>query len=196
MTQHRAPGAAIDVRPLDAGRWPNLERLFTGRGDQSRCWCAWWRLPGKEFGASRVADRRELMAARARHAPAPGLIAYAGEEPVGWVAVAPRAEYPRVQRSTIITYDDAVPGCWSITCFFVHPRHRGGGLLDTLVAAAVAHAGAHGAAHVEAYPVEPAPRQSASGLFRGPLGVFLRAGFTEVGRRQGRPTVRLSLLGG
>ncbi|WP_185972643.1 GNAT family N-acetyltransferase [Georgenia yuyongxinii] len=185
----------IEIRPLDAARWPDLERLFARPGDPRACQCTWWRLPGKEFGATGLAGRRQLMAARAAQAPAPGLIAYDGEEPVGWVALAPRAEYPRIPRSTIITYQD-VPGCWSVTCFFVRHDHRRQGLLERLLATAVQHARANGAEHVEAYPVEPGPAQSDSGLFRGPIDLFLRAGFTEIGRRQGRPTVRLALAPG
>jgi GNAT superfamily N-acetyltransferase len=182
----------IEIRPLDAARWPDLERLFARPGDPRACQCTWWRLPGKEFGATGLDGRRRLMAARATQSPAPGLIAYDGEEPVGWVALAPREEYPRIPRSTIITYQD-VPGCWSVTCFFVRQDHRRQGLLERLLAAAVQHANANGAEHLEAYPVEPGPAQSDSGLFRGPLDLFLRARFTVVGRRQGRPTVRLVL---
>ena len=38
-------------------------------------------------------------------------------------------------------------------------------------------------------------RTSAAELYHGPLSVFLRAGFTEVGRPQpARPVVRLRLL--
>ncbi|WP_405002575.1 GNAT family N-acetyltransferase [Georgenia thermotolerans] len=83
------------------------------------------------------------MADRVARTPAPGLLAYAGGVPAGWVALAPRGEYPRIPRSTVITYED-VPGCWAITCFYVHPGHRGRGLLQPLLAAAVEHARTHG----------------------------------------------------
>ena len=190
VTQH----TAVEIHPVDAARWQDVERLFRGPGDPRSCWCAWWRLPASEYGRSPVADRRALMADRATRTPAPGLIAYADGVPAGWVALAPRGEYPRIPRSTVITYED-VPGCWAVTCFYVHPDHRGRGLLRPLLAGAVEHARAHGAQHLEAYPVEPGPGQSDSGLFRGPLDLFLWAGFVEVGRRRGRPTVRRALDG-
>ncbi|GAA1634578.1 GNAT family N-acetyltransferase [Georgenia ruanii] len=188
------PPATVAIHPADADRWPDVERLFRGPGDPRNCWCAWWRLPRADYSATSVADRRALLAERVARPPAPGLLAYADGVPIGWVALAPRAEYPRIPRSTVITYEE-VPGCWAVTCFYVHPDHRGRGLLRQLLAAAVEHARAHGAEHLEAYPVEPGPGQSDSGLFRGPLELFLRAGFVEVGRRRGRPTVRRALDG-
>ena len=193
MAQQAADATAVEIRPLTAERWPDLERLFAGRGDQASCWCTWWRLPGKDYERARVAGRREVMTERARRPPAPGLLAYDGDVPVGWVAVAPRPEYPRIPRSAVATYDPSVPGCWAVTCFYVPPGRRGQGLTTALLAAAVEHARAHGARFLEGYPVDRAARGSSSAMYPGALGVFLRAGFGEVGRRRGRPTVRLSL---
>ncbi|WP_205739802.1 GNAT family N-acetyltransferase [Georgenia sp. SYP-B2076] len=194
MTKQQRPGPTpVGVHPLAPERWPDLQRLFAGPGDQSRCWCAWWRLPGKDFDTARVAGRRDLMAERAGRAPAPGLLAYDGDVPVGWVAVAPRPEYPRIPRSAVAAYDEGIPGCWSVTCFYVPLGRRGQGLTTVLLAAAVGHARAHGAQFLEGYPVDPAGRGSSSAMYPGTLGVFLRAGFAEVARRRGRPTVRMAL---
>lgn len=52
----------------------------------------WMRLPLAEFNRLKgEGNRRALRALVARRPP--GLIAYEAGEPVGWVAVAPRAEY-------------------------------------------------------------------------------------------------------
>ena len=187
--------SAVEIRPLEPARFGDLEHLFRRREDPAGCWCMWWRLSPEEFSASRVAERHDLLATRAGEAPAPGLLAYAGDEAVGWVAIAPRPEHARIPRSTIIALED-VPDCWSITCFYVRADHRGRGVTAALVRAAVDHARGHGARFVEAYPVDTAadvgPRSSSS-LFRGTLATFARAGFVETGRRRGRPTVRLAL---
>ena len=56
------------------------------------------RLAGEanEIGA---AGRREAMTRLARRRRAPGLLAFQGEEPVAWVAIAPRSELRRVENS-------------------------------------------------------------------------------------------------
>jgi len=153
----------------------------------------WFRLPGREGSTSRTAERRAAFGDRAEAAPSPGIVAYVDGEPVGWVAVAPRAEYPRLRRSTVVVHDPDVPDCWSVTCFYIHPSHRREGLATALLHAAVEHAAAHGAGNVEGYPVDAQQRVSSSVMFHGSLGLFTRAGFKEVGRRNGRPTVRLPI---
>ena len=188
-----APTTEPTIRPLTAKSWPELEQLFARPGDQRGCWCMWFRITGKEWTATRTAERRAAFAERAAAAPSPGLLGYVDGEPVAWVAVAPRAEYPRIPRSTVIAHDPEVPDCWSVTCFYIRPDHRGRGLATALLAAAVDHAAAHGARNVEAYPVDAQERTSSSAMYHGSLGLFTRAGFREVGRRNGRPTVRLTL---
>ncbi|MEU4481971.1 GNAT family N-acetyltransferase [Micromonospora sp. NPDC023966] len=88
------------------------------------------------------------------------------------------------------------PGDWAITCFYVRPDRRGQGLASVLLDAAIAAAKAAGARHLEAYPIAATNNQPAADMFPGTLNLFLRAGFTEVGRRRGRPTVRRSLSDG
>jgi GNAT superfamily N-acetyltransferase len=178
------------VRPLTAERWPDLERLFGPRGAYSGCWCMWWRLSGREFAADRRDERRASLHERARQDPPPGLLAYdAAGARVGWVAVAPREELGRLQRSPKLKPLDDRP-VWSVTCFFVDRRHRGRGVAAALLAAAVEHAAAYGAEEVEGYPIDIRQRRADAGLFTGTLGLFTTAGFREVARRGGRPIVR------
>ncbi|HUP01152.1 MAG TPA: hypothetical protein VM737_06485, partial [Gemmatimonadota bacterium] len=47
--------------------------------------------------------------------------------PIGWCAVAPREDYPRLERSRILKPVDEA-SVWSITCFFIARTHRGQGL--------------------------------------------------------------------
>jgi hypothetical protein len=87
-------------------------------------------------------------------------------------------------------------GLWSVTCFVVRVQARRQGLTDVLLEGAVDLPRRHGAHAVEAYPLDTAVRAASSAeLFHGPLSVFLRLGFREVGTRpaRARPVVRLDL---
>jgi GNAT superfamily N-acetyltransferase len=153
----------------------------------------WWRVTSKEFeerhGAGLRQDLQELVAA----GPEPGLLAYVEGQPAGWVAVAPREEYPRLDRSSKLRRIDDRP-VWSITCFTVDRRHRRHGVAAALLDAAVDFARRRGAEVVEAYPIETEGRKrSSADLYTGTVAMFERAGFEEVDRRGGRPIVRRTL---
>jgi hypothetical protein len=47
----------------------------------------------------------------------PGILAYDGEKPVGWIAIELRSEYPRLARSRVLKPVDEAD-VWSVTCFF------------------------------------------------------------------------------
>jgi GNAT superfamily N-acetyltransferase len=86
---------------------------------------------------------------------------------------------------------------WSIVCFVVARHARGEGIASALLDAAIAYARGHGATLLEAYPVETdGGRVPAAHAFKGTLGMFDRAGFEVVERRQAnrastpRPIVR------
>ncbi len=78
------------------------------------------------------------------------MLAHEDGEPVGWAAVAPRADTSFVRNRKIPHIDD-LP-VWSLWCIRVRPGHRGKGLSHALIAGAVAYARAQGAPAVEAYP--------------------------------------------
>jgi GNAT superfamily N-acetyltransferase len=186
----------LDVRPVTPDRWDDLVALAGERGFSSGCWCMWWRVSAREFD-QRHGDglRRDLhdLVARGRE---PGLLAYLDGEPAGWVAVAPRPEYPRLARSPKLRPIDDRP-VWSITCFAVHRTRRHRGIAGVLLDAAVDLARQRGAEVVEAYPIDTSSgTRAGADLFTGTLAMFSRAGFVEVARRQGRPIVRLSLAEG
>jgi GNAT superfamily N-acetyltransferase len=190
------------VRPLTRGRWADLEALFGPSGSYSNCWCTWWRQTGGEFSAgcreggtgNRALLERLTVAGRR-----PGLIAYRGDEPVGWVSVAPRSEYGRILRSPTLRPsppdDPQDPAIWSVVCFWMPRAERGKGLGRVLLRAATDHARNRGAALLEAYPVDTGgERRPSADLFTGTLAMFKAAGFREVGRRgRSQPIVRLDL---
>ena len=185
--------AAITVAPLDADRWADLVTLFgPERGAYGRCWCMWWRISGREFDALGGEGRHAAFRERTQQPPPPGLLAYRDRTPVGWVAVGPRQEFARLNRSPLLKPVDDTP-VWSITCLYVDAAHRRSGVAGQLIAAAVELAAEHGAAAVEAYPVDVAARVADSQVYTGTAGMFADAGFEEVARRRHRPVVRRKL---
>ncbi len=182
--------AEVTVRPATPDRWDDVVAVAGERGFTSGCWCTWWRLSAREWNDRPGAERRALLAGLVADGCVPGLVAYVEDEPVGWAAVAPREEYPRLDRSPKLRRVDDT-AVWSVTCFTVDRRHRRQGVAEALLAAVVDHAAARGATVVEGYPIDTAGgRRAGADLFTGTLAMFERAGFREVARRGGRPIVR------
>ncbi len=172
----------MEIRPATADLWPLIEDLFARRGgpDTRFCWCAWWRLRAKDFAASAPSANRERLRTLVEAGPPPGLVALEDGRAVGWVGIAPRPEFERIERSRVIP---RVPGPtpWAVVCFVVSDEARGRGVASALLAAAVAHAGAAGAPALEGYPIDPsgAPggRVRDTGAYTGTRHMFESAGF-------------------
>lgn len=148
------------------------------------CWCTFPRmteaetrsLPGEGTLTRR---RRQAVTELASRAVSPGLLAYENDEPVGWVAVAPRAELRRVDRSRATPRVDETD-VWVIPCVTVRKGERGRGIAIALIRAAVDYAGAHGAPAVEAYPRAGSERTGDDNAYFGTEDMFHRAGFRVV----------------
>ncbi len=183
----------LAVHALTPGRWDDFVRLCAQMGSNRTCWCMWWRDDGRPPEKPARERAHALVAA----SPVPiGVIAYDGDEPVGWAALAPRPEYPRLNRSRTTAPVDASPGVWVVPCFFVVPSHRQQGVSAALLSRAVALAQSHGATIVEGVPGDPATRVRTPGAsYTGTLALFRNAGFEEVARRtpKGRVVVRKRL---
>lgn len=150
----------------------------------------WWRLPHREWRVQRGDGNRAALEGIVKIGPPPGIVAYVNDEPVGWCAVAPRSEYPRLATSRILQPVDSQP-VWSVTCFFVSREFRRQGLSLELLKAAVRLAVDHGARIIEGYPSEPKSSQADSFVYTGLASAFRKAGFVEVARRSPtRPIMR------
>ncbi|WP_157008813.1 GNAT family N-acetyltransferase [Agromyces laixinhei] len=180
----------LRVAPASEVPFSDIEAVFGTRGDPAHCWCQWYKIPGSDwsrFGDEGLHDRlKEQVRATGLGR---GLIAYDGEIPVGWCAVEPRTDLPRIRQSTIIKSGTAHPdfddtAVWAVSCFVVPRNHRGRGVARVLAEAAVDFARTGGALVVEAYAVDPKIRTkvTADALFHGTVSMFARAGFTEVAR--------------
>ena len=143
--------------------------------------------------ARRAKTYRAGLKALVETAKPPGLVAYRDGVPVGWVSLAPREEFAKLQRSPVMKPVDDKP-VWSIICFVVPAEHRGQGVARALLQGAIAYAGAHGATVVEAYPVDKRDPSKDDAMWFGAKSMYDHAGFKEVARRKPtRPVVRLDL---
>jgi predicted GNAT family acetyltransferase len=189
------------VEPLTPDLWPAFERLFGKQGACMGCWCMYWRLPNKEWQAVRGDGAKRLMKKRVKAGPPPGVLAFSGDEAVGWLQIGPRRDAPQwntVRRvSAPLKLSDADDArVWAATCFFVKPGMRRQGVTGALLKGGVAFARESGARVVEACPIETDGRMDAISLYVGHAAAFRRAKFKEVARRKdNRPLMRLTLRG-
>ncbi|HEX5613891.1 MAG TPA: GNAT family N-acetyltransferase [Acidimicrobiia bacterium] len=181
---------------MTAARWGDLVELFGPNGAYSGCWCMYLRESAKDFDAlcpNGGAGNRDRLRETVESGRVPGLLAFLGPRPVGWVSVSPRDDYVRVLRSPVHKPIDDEADVWAVACFFIAKDMRGEGIADALLDAAVAHARRQGARIVEGYPIDPGDaRRPSAEMWRGSVDQFTRAGFEVVARRKpARPIVRL-----
>jgi GNAT superfamily N-acetyltransferase len=170
----------VEVRPATADRFDDVTVALGGQP----CWCLYYRLSAGEYRRTSVEARAELMRERLRQSPArspaPGMVAYADEEPVGWCGFGPRSEFERLRRSRTIQAIDDRP-VWSVVCFLVRPGFRRKGLAHAMLAGTVEYARAEHAAGLEGYPVDPGGKRiDTTFAYVGTTGLFEAAGFRRV----------------
>ncbi|HET6380757.1 MAG TPA: GNAT family N-acetyltransferase [candidate division Zixibacteria bacterium] len=196
-----ASGPSLVAHPLTPDRWADLERLFGPNGASSNCWCAYQRVSGAEFGrgcANGGAGNRALLRALTDEGRRPGILAFRGDEPVGWISAGPRVEFGRLLRSPVTRLareERGDPTVWSVACLFLPRRSRGQGIARFLLGAAVEAARAAGGRRIEGYPVDTDGRRIESGsAFMGTRDLFEQAGFTVRAEHwKGRPVMSLDL---
>jgi GNAT superfamily N-acetyltransferase len=178
-----------EIRPVTSDRWDDLVALFGPNGAYSNCWCMWWRLSSAEFDRKHGAGTRRAMKRLVDKNRIPGLLAYLDGQPVGWVSVGPREEFPRIERSRHLRPIDDRP-VWSIVCFYIDRKSRGTGVGSALLRGAVEYAAKEGAEIVEAYPVDAKGKNiPPAELYTGTVDMFESAGFETVADRGGRRRV-------
>jgi len=183
----------ITIHPLTPERWSDFEKLFGPRGACGGCWCMYWRLPRTQYEDQHGELNRRNIKALVDSGNIPGILAYSGDEPVGWCSIAPREEFPTLARSRILKPVDDQP-VWSVVCFFIARGQRHKGLTVQLLKAAVEYARSKGARIIEGYPVEPKNGKSPDVfVYTGLFSAFKQAGFTEVLRHSAtRPIMRFN----
>jgi len=179
----RAVKPKLIVRDLSPARWPALEELFGPRGACGGCWCMYWRLEkGERWDDLKGAPAKRKFKRLVAAGKALGAIAFAGTEPVGWIAYGPRRDFPRLDRARTLACDDG-ERVWSLPCFYIKPGWRDRGVAAALLAHAVGRLARAGAQIAEGYPVNLKPGQRLPNAFAwtGTRGLFARAGFKLAG---------------
>lgn len=191
MKNQRAEIRDLKFHPVTKSRWPDFETLFGEKGACGGCWCMLWRLRRKEFEQLKGEGNRRAMKTIIESGQKPGLLAYAGKQPVAWCSVAPREQFPALERSRILKKIDDEP-VWSISCFFIHKNYRKQGLGVRILEAVIQYVKKQGGQIIEGYPVEPRNDRTADVfVWTGLASFFRKAGFTECARRSDtRPIMR------
>lgn len=188
------PVPTLRFESLTPQRWGDLCALFGERGACGGCWCMHWRLPAAEYTAGKGTKNRGRLKALVDSGRASGVIAYAGDRPIGWAAVEPRSVFVRLESSRVLRGGDDLP-VWSVPCLFVLSEFRNRGVSIELLKAASAHAKSRGARVLEGYPVIPRrEKMPAAFAWTGTLSAFVAAGFEEFVRHSPvRPVMRKAL---
>ena len=172
----------LTFAPLTPDRFGDFENLFGSRGACGGCWCMFWKLPHKDFKLLAGDGTHQMQKSLVEQGAVPGILAYDGDQVVGWLAVQPRFEYPRLARSQVLKPVDLAE-VWSVTCFYTTRSHRRKGITIELLREAVRFVAERGGKILEGYPVDTKNGKAPDPfVYTGLPGAFLKAGFVEVAR--------------
>ena len=166
------------VVPATADRLDDVVTILGG--NEHSCLCQYWRMSSGDYSGSTRDARVAALRSQLAEAPAPGMLAYLEEEPVGWLGFGPRNRVERLVRSRTIPAVDDLP-VWSIYCFTVRVGYRRQGIARALLEGLIEYAREEGAPALEAYPVDTAGRRiHGTAAYVGTASMFERAGFRRM----------------
>lgn len=178
--------------PANRAAAADVDAVFATSGAR-KCRCQALKVPGWIWRDTTQEERDAALVeqtACGTDGPTSGLIGYVDGEPAGWVAVEPRANYPRIwaRKQPWMRMDPDLDGIWSVTCFVVRKEWRHTGLMYELAAATVDYGREAGATVLEGYPIQPPEGKTViwDEASVGLLQVFLEAGYEVVAS----PTLR------
>jgi GNAT superfamily N-acetyltransferase len=167
----------IEVRPATV--FEDVQTMVgPKKPDANVCWCLSYRIPSTEnrqlVGKARGQRVKQLM----DDGPI-GVLAYDGDEVVGWAAVAPRADTTFARNRKIPQVDDEP--VWSVWCIRVRPGHRKEGISHHLLRGAIDLARDNGAPALEGYPLDNRGKKvDLTMAYVGTRKLFEQAGFKKV----------------
>ena len=172
----------LTIRPLTAARVDDVKTVMRGTWGAT-CWDLFPRYTSsqqRKLGITTEAKRRATLAKLARRRKnSAGLVAYEGNEPIGFISLGPRHDFSRIANSRATPPVDEV-AAWVIPCITVRRGHRGQGVAVAMIRAAVEYAGKRGAPAVEAYPRADGKKVHDDLAFVGTNAMFRKAGFRQV----------------
>jgi len=189
LTTLRRP-SSFRVERFAPERLADFDRVHSDERGAGWCKCvAWWVPTWDGFGARTAEQNASLRRDLCERGEWDGLLAYDGDDAIGWCQVGPR---DRLQKLVSQLGLPADPDTWAVTCFLVAPGWRRRGVARALLAAAVRAARDAGARRIEGYP-------AAGGSFddddawTGTASMFDRAGFAVAVDSRPRLVVSLDL---
>ena len=170
-----------EIRPATEELFGDLASVLGPKDPEApACWCLSYRLSSADPRLKSGISRRAVMRDLCSEPVPPGVLAYRGDEVVGWCSVSPRSSYHRLVHSRVIPHVDDRP-VWSVTCFVVRPGFRRQGVAVELLEGAVAFARDQGATILEGYPADTAgKRLNGAFAYTGTRSLFERVGFAVV----------------
>lgn len=130
----------------------------------------------EEEAAMRTAeDNRSDMSQGIERGSVTALLAFVGGQPVGWCNYGETTHLAGVMRKFKLEASSQ-QGVGSIACFVIAAPYRSHGVASKLLDIAVDRLRARGVREIEAYPSRGGD-DSAQANYRGPLEMYLRAGF-------------------
>jgi ribosomal protein S18 acetylase RimI-like enzyme len=183
----------LEIRDLTPELLGEYQRFFDQEAFRDypawqSCYCMepLWDGADDEWAPRTAADNRQEMSERVGSGQVSALLAFDGERPVGWCHFGESTALAGVALRFGLEASDH-DGVGSVACFVIASQYRGHGVATRLLEAALERLRARGLRAVEAYP----PKESdgtAQGSYRGPLEMYLRAGF-ETYREAGRSLI-------
>ncbi|HKC18761.1 MAG TPA: GNAT family N-acetyltransferase [Candidatus Dormibacteraeota bacterium] len=144
----------------------------------------------EEWAARTAGDNRRDMSRGIEEGNVTALLAYVDGKPVGWCNYGETTRLNGVMHRFGLNVAEQ-QGVGSLSCFVIAAPYRQHGVATALLDAAVGRLRARGLRFAEAYPARAG--DSPQGNYRGPLKMFLGAGF-EPYRETGRHLIVRKLL--
>jgi GNAT superfamily N-acetyltransferase len=177
----------IRVEWFSPGRQGDFYALHSGANGAGWCKCvAWWVATWDGWGERTAAENIAFRETLCDDGEYDGLLAYDGDDPVGWCQLGQRDRLAKLVMQLELTPD---PDVWAVTCFLVAPARRREGIAHLLLRAAIEEARTAGASRLEGYPRHGLREDE--DLWTGPPWLFSAAGFEVV--REGSPRSIVSL---
>lgn len=153
-------------------------RAFRDYPEWQSCYCMETHRPANisdDEWAQRVAkDNRHDMSESIKRGEVTALLAFEGGKPIGWCDYGETTMLSGLMHRFGLSAADH-EGVGSVACFVIASPYRGHGVASMLLDAALERLRARGLRAVEAYPRRSDDSQHTN--YRGPLAMFLRAGF-------------------
>jgi GNAT superfamily N-acetyltransferase/uncharacterized protein YndB with AHSA1/START domain len=188
---------AVEIRDVTPDRVRDYQSFFDNYAFRDYptwqdCYCMeTHRTPsGEEWVKPTAAENRRHMTGFIETSQVTALLAFADGKPVGWCNYGESTRLAGlVHRFGLDAADHE--GVGSVACFVIAAPYREHGVASKLLDAAVERLRARGLRAVEAYPVRG--EDSAHRNYRGPLQMYLRAGFEPYRETDKHVIVRKSL---